>query len=132
MEYYTVVELATVLRITDAALRQKIRTKELYATLKDGKIAIAANDFENYLLQNRCWDFEIPDWSEYAQHKRPIKPQFVKIPGALEILAQFGIDIEQRTLKRWIQNREIKAYNLGGTYYIPSEILKHDLSGNIL
>lgn len=132
MESYTVVELAAVLGITDAALRQKIRAGELSAIQKDGKIAISTDNFENYLFQNRCWNFEIPEWTEYKQHKRPIKPQFVKIPGALEILAQFGISIEQRTLKRWIQNREIKAYNLGGTYYIPIEILKHDLSGDKL
>lgn len=130
MEYYTVVELAAVLGITDAALRQKIRAKELKATLLDGKTAISTLNFEDYLTQNRCWDFHIPEWEIYKQHKRREKPQFTKIPGALETLGQFGISIEQRTLKRWIHQREIKAYYLGGTYYVPIDILRRDLSGD--
>jgi hypothetical protein len=130
VEYYTVVELAAVLGITDAALRQKIRAKELRASHRDGKIAVSTIDFEDYLTQNRCWDFHIPEWEMYKQQKRRGKPQFAKIPGALETLEQFGISIEQRTLKRWIHQREIKAYYLGGTYYIPTDILRRDLSGD--
>ncbi|GAX91249.1 DNA-binding protein [Effusibacillus lacus] len=128
MEYYNVVELATVLGITDAALRQKIRIGEMPSTLRNGKMAVSTTDFENYLEANRCWDFRIPEWSLYRGCKRPIKPQFVKVQGALEILREYGIEIEQRTLKRWVQSGQIKAYNLGGTYYIPTEILRKDLS----
>jgi len=128
MESYTVVELATVLGVTDAALRQKIRSHELPFSYKAGKISIAATDFENYLQANRCWDFEIPEWSVYRQVRRPIKQQFTKIQGALQVLAEYGISIEQRTLKRWIQSRQVKAFNLGGTYYIPIDVLRTDLA----
>ncbi|WP_018132633.1 helix-turn-helix domain-containing protein [Effusibacillus pohliae] len=128
MEYYTVVELATVLGITEAALRQKIRANEIPSTKKEGKIAISTADFETYLANNRCWEFEIPEWSLYLARKRPIRRQFTKVQGALAMLEQYGISIEQRTLKRWIQNRQIKAYNLGGTYYIPLEILQKELT----
>lgn len=128
MEYYTVVELSTVLGITDAALRQKIRAKELPSIQLDRKISISTNDFEDYLARNRCWDFSIEEWEVYRKTKRPIKQQFTKIPGALQILKEYGISIEQRTLKRWITSKQIKAYNLGGTFYIPIEILHSDLS----
>lgn len=128
MEYYTVVELATVLGVTDAAIRQKIRANELPHEKKQERIRVSTVDFENYLAANRCWDFEIPEWTRYRECKRPIKKQFAKIQGALEILEEYGICIEQRTLKRWIHNRLIKAYNLGGTYYIPIEILRNELS----
>ncbi|MFC4767376.1 helix-turn-helix domain-containing protein [Effusibacillus consociatus] len=128
MEHYTVVELATVLGVTDAALRQKIRANEIPFVKKDGKKSITTQDFENYLYENRCWNFEIPEWKVYENCKRPIKPQFTKIQGTLAVLKEYGITIEQRTLKRWIQTNQIKAYNLGGTYYIPIEILRKDLS----
>lgn len=127
MEYYTVVELADILGITDAALRQKIRAGELQSELRTGKISVSTQDFENYLHRNRCWNFEINDWLIYSLIKRPIHQQFVKIPGALKLLSNYGISIEQRTLKRWVHQHEIKAYNLGGTYYIPIKILEQEL-----
>ncbi|BCJ87022.1 helix-turn-helix domain-containing protein [Effusibacillus dendaii] len=125
---YTVAELAVILGITEVALRQKMRTQQFPFTNDNGRIFVLAEDFENYLKEHRCWDFTIPEWEQFYQTKREIRTYFTKIQGALQILKKFGISIEQRTLKRWIHNQQIKAYNLGGTYYIPLDILEQDLS----
>ena len=126
-EYYDLKELAIILSISRTPIYNRLHAADTLDVtefpnpnvFKDRRQAnsfrvVHYKDFENYLYENKCFDFE----SEQFDSKRTIEKQFMKLGEVIRNLKERGIKRTRNTLVRWITEGELPAYYIDGTYII--------------